>query len=175
MHLPAIIDVEASGFGPTSYPIEVGLVLPGGRTYCALIRPEPGWGHWDAQAERVHRVSRHTLLSHGLPAQQVAREVNEYLWGLTVYCDSWYHDFNWLSRLFDAADSAPAFRLEDLRLLLNQEQADAWHATKSQVEREMGLERHRASNDARVLQATLQGVRHPHAAMLADQARQLVG
>lgn len=159
MQAPPIIDVEASGFGATSYPIEVGLVLPNGQSYCALIRPAPDWKHWDASAEAVHQVTRDALLSHGHSPVQVAWEVNQRLRGLTVYCDSWYHDFNWLSRLFDAADAAPAFRLEDLRTLLNQDEAERWHATKNEVLAELNLTRHRASNDARVLQLTLQRIK----------------
>ncbi len=40
--LPTVIDVEASGFGAGSYPIEVGVAFPDGRSWCCLIRPEPG-------------------------------------------------------------------------------------------------------------------------------------
>jgi len=155
MHVPPIIDVEASGFGSASYPIEVGIALPDGQAFCSLIRPAEGWQHWDVSAEAIHKVSRDILLQYGRPVVEVAWEINERLRGTTVYCDSWYHDFTWLSRLFDAADSAPAFRLEDLRTLLKQEEADAWHVTKTLVQQEMKLDRHRASNDARVLQATL--------------------
>lgn len=155
MEIPAVIDVEASGFGSASYPIEVGLVLPAGDAYCTLIRPEPDWTWWDPGAEQVHGVSRATLADHGRPAAEVAREVNRRLAGLTVYCDSWYHDFIWLSRLFDAADQTPAFRLEDLRTLLGARELEAWHGTKTRLQAEMGLARHRASNDARLLQATL--------------------
>lgn len=155
METPAFIDLEASGFGSTSYPIEVGLVLADGRSYSSLILPQAEWKHWDASAETVHGIKRGWLLQHGRPALEVAQEINRQLRGLTVYCDSWYHDFNWLSRLFDAAGMAPSFRLEDLRILLNQEEADSWQATKVLVQREMRLDRHRASNDARVLQATL--------------------
>ncbi|WP_459948686.1 3'-5' exonuclease family protein [Denitratisoma sp. agr-D3] len=155
MQAPAFIDVEASGFGSASYPIEVGLVLPNGHSYASLILPQADWTHWDASAEAVHGIKRGWLQQHGRGAEEVAAELNRQLRGMTVYCDSWYHDFNWLSRLFDAAGSAPAFRLEDLRILLNQEESDAWQTTKTQVQREMRLDRHRASNDARVLQATL--------------------
>lgn len=155
---PAIVDVEASGFGHDSYPIEVGLVLPYGDSYCTLIRPEPDWLHWDEDAERVHGVSRAALSTSGRSAREVARAVNERLRGMIVYCDSWYHDFNWLSRLFDAAEMSPSFRLEDIRTLLNDDQMAVWHATKSDIIAELRLERHRASNDARVLQATLMRV-----------------
>ena len=155
---PAIIDVEASGFGATSYPIEVGLVLPYGDSYCSLVRPEADWKHWDEDAERIHGVSRAALHNAGRSAREVATEVNRHLRGMIVYCDSWYHDYNWLSRLYDAAETSPSFRLEDIRTLLNQEQADSWHGVKSAILDELGLERHRASNDARVLQATLMRV-----------------
>ena len=156
---PPIIDIEASGFGAASYPIEVGLVLPAGNTFCSLITPAPDWRHWDSSAEQVHGVSRDLLQQHGKPAFDVAREVNGLLRGMTVYCDSWYHDFTWLSRLFDAGDSAQAFQLEDIRSLLTQEQADNWQVTKDKIIEELKISRHRASNDARVLQATLQRVR----------------
>ena len=43
-------------------------------------------------------------------------------------------------------------------MLLSQAQADRWQATKSAIIDELKLERHRASNDARVLQATLMRV-----------------
>jgi hypothetical protein len=36
-----VIDVEASGFGRGSYPIEVGFVLPDGEAVCTLVRPRP--------------------------------------------------------------------------------------------------------------------------------------
>jgi|APMI01.1.fsa_nt_gi hypothetical protein len=156
---PPIIDVEASGFGSTSYPIEVGFVLPDGASYCALIQPAAGWSHWDESAERVHLVSRETLQEHGQPADEVAQHLNNCLQGRTVYCDAWYHDFTWLSRLFHAAGSHQAFQLEDIRTLLNEAQAEHWHLTKLQIQAELGLPRHRASNDAKILQATLARVR----------------
>ena len=40
---PAVLDVEASGFGRSSYPIEIGVVFPDGHAYCTLIRPESHW------------------------------------------------------------------------------------------------------------------------------------
>ena len=37
---PNIIDIEASGFAVQGYPIEIGIALASGGTYCTLIRPE---------------------------------------------------------------------------------------------------------------------------------------
>jgi hypothetical protein len=157
---PPIIDIEASGFGAASYPIEVGLVLPDGQTFCSLIVSAPDWRHWDDSAEQVHGVSRDVRRQHGKPAYDVAREVNGLLCGMTVHCDSWYHDFTWLSRLFDAGESTQAFRLEDIRSLLSQEEAGRWQETKDEVIAELGIDCHRASNDAKVLQATLVRVKN---------------
>ncbi len=69
--LPVFLDIEASGFGAGSYPIEVGCVLPDGRTLCCLVRPPERWRHWDAGAESVHRITRDLLMRHGLPVEEV--------------------------------------------------------------------------------------------------------
>lgn len=155
MPLPSFIDIEASGFGASSYPIEVGCVLPDGASYCSLITPLPHWQHWDDKAELIHGIQRPLLFQHGRSANEVAASLNACLRGLTVYTDSWYHDYTWLSRLFDAADASPYFTLQDLRTLLQQDEADQWEAAKAAVIAELQLTRHRASNDARVLQCTL--------------------
>ena len=93
-HAPAVLDVEASGFGRNSYPIEVGFVLPNGHSFCCLIYPEPEWTHWDPQAETVHHISRTLLLKRGLPAIEVARLLNAQLIGQTVYSDGWANDYS---------------------------------------------------------------------------------
>ena len=150
--LPWVIDVEASGFGAGSYPIEVGFVSPTGVAVCTLILPEPSWTHWEPSAERVHGVSRDTLRSHGKPATAVAALLNQHLAGLPVYCDAWAHDYAWLARLFDAADAVPRFRLRDLRELLSEAQLARFDVARQRVEVSSGLCRHRASADARLLQ-----------------------
>jgi hypothetical protein len=152
---PTILDVEASGFGRSSYPIEVGFVLPDGQAYCTLIRPESHWTHWDTQAEATHHISRSLILERGLPVPEVAHQINSQLAGQTVYSDGWANDYSWLGALFDAADMTPSFKLENLRSLLDEQQADRWHTVKAQVSSENGIQRHRASADARLLQLTL--------------------
>lgn len=153
--LVCVIDIEASGFGRRSYPIEVGYVLPDGRSRCTLIRPPEHWTHWDQDAERVHHISRETLLRHGRTTGEVARMLNEDLQGLTVYCDGWGHDYPWLAALFDDAGMAPGFRLESVRALLQEELLAQLPALQSQALQEMGADRHRASTDARALQLAL--------------------
>lgn len=157
--LPPILDVEASGFGRNSYPIEVGYVLPDGTSYCSLIKPPPHWTHWDPAAESVHHIGRELLMQHGRDVREVARTLNEGLRGRTVFSDGWAHDYPWLAALYEEAGLVPSFRLESLRGLLSEEQASQWAATRQAVMREQQVQRHRASADARLLQTTLQRLR----------------
>jgi len=156
---PCIIDVEASGFGAGSYPIEVGFVLPTGRAVCTLIRPEPDWTHWDEAAERLHGITRQAAMQHGLPAAKVAELLNRELAGRTVYSDAWSHDYSWLGRLFDAADRPQGFKLEHLRQLLDERQLDRLDEAKREARSALQVQRHRASSDARVLQWAVLRVR----------------
>lgn len=150
--LPVFLDIEASGFGAGSYPIEVGCALSDGRTVCCLVRPAGTWLHWDARAESVHHISREVLERHGLPVQEVVGRLDEALRGSEVYSDAWGNDYAWLSRLYDEVDRVPRFRLRSLRELLSEDEAARWHSVKEAVAGELRSTRHRASSDARVLQ-----------------------
>lgn len=152
---PTILDLEASGFGRGSYPIEIGFVESCGVPFCCLIEPAPDWQHWDPQAEALHGITRDVLQQHGRPRAWVAEQLNTRLCGQTVYSDSWGHDYTWLSKLFDSVDLQPRFRLEDLRRLLSEDEAQRWAGVRQQVREELHLHRHRASADAKVLQLTL--------------------
>lgn len=151
---PIILDIEASGFGKNSYPIEIGFVSEQAETWCALIKPETDWLHWDDSAEQVHQISRATLHQHGKTAACVAQELNDRLHNAVVYTDGWIHDFIWMARLFDAADMVPHFKLEDLRHVLTHQQEVDWESTKREVLKEIKVDRHRASIDAKVIQMT---------------------
>ena len=149
---PIIIDVEASGFGPGSYPIEVGLALEDGGTRCFLIQPAPDWTHWDPDAQSAHGIQRELLTAHGRPVAEVAEELNTLLHFKTVYSDAWGHDQSWLALLFDSADVPQRFRVDSLRCLLEEFHLPHWKNEKTEAQRELGLVRHRASSDALLLQ-----------------------
>ena len=153
--VPAILDIEASGFGAGSYPIEIGFVLPDGAGFCTLIRPLPEWTHWDPAAERVHGITRLAAQCHGRAAPKVAQLLNEQLHGMTVYCDAWAHDYAWLHILFAATGEQPSFRLEHVISLIPQDEIERWPLAKQAAAEQLHLRRHRASNDARVLQRAL--------------------
>ena len=151
---PFIIDVEASGFGSKSYPIEIGVALDDGRKFCTLIFPAPDWTHWDDEAEKVHHISRDVLESHGKPIQEVADKLNELLAGMTLYSDGWVVDKPWLTTLFHAARRPMKFTVSPLEMILSEEQMLTWHEVKERVVNNTKLSRHRASNDAWIIQET---------------------
>lgn len=151
---PLIIDIEASGFGRGSYPIEIGFALPNGDTHCAIIHPDDDWVSWDKEAEKLHGITREALEEHGRPIIEVARLLNEHLDGRLVYSDAWGNDSSWLALLFESAGLMQRFRMESLRSLMTEEQLLYWHDTKEKVTAECGFRRHRASHDALILQQT---------------------
>ncbi|MFP4420828.1 MAG: hypothetical protein ACLFRG_09835 [Desulfococcaceae bacterium] len=151
---PFIIDVEASGFGGASYPIEIGVALNDGKKFCTLILPAPDWTHWDKNAEKVHRVARDILETYGKPIGVVTERLNELLNGTTLYTDGWVVDKPWLTTLFHVARKPMKFSVSPLEMILSERQMEIWHATKDKVVAEMNLVRHRASYDAWIIQQT---------------------
>lgn len=151
---PNIIDIEASGFGGTSYPIEVGVALDDGTKYCSLILPAPGWAHWDSDAEKVHGIPRDLLKTRGRPVQEVGATLNALLDGRTLYTDGWVVDKPWLTTLFHEARLPMSFSVSPLELILTEQQMDRWHATKAQILAGETEHRHRASFDAWIVQQT---------------------
>ncbi|MEC7545861.1 MAG: hypothetical protein VYB48_02900 [Pseudomonadota bacterium] len=151
---PYIMDIEASGFGPDSYPIEIGVALADGARFCSLIVPAADWTHWDDSAQGVHNISRDMLKRHGSHVHQVASELNEMLAGKTVYSDGWVVDKPWLLRLFQAAGVNMSFQLSPIEMIMTEPQILLWDDTKARLTEEANLQRHRASNDAWLIQET---------------------
>ena len=153
---PLIIDVEASGFGALSYPIEIGIAMESDQKYCTLILPAPDWTHWNEAAEKVHRIPRDILETYGKPMAEVTEQLNDLLRGKTLYSDGWVIDKPWLTTLFHAAGASMDFYVSPLEIILSEPQMNSWHRTKEEVIEEMELARHRASHDALIIQKTYQ-------------------
>ncbi|MET0105317.1 MAG: hypothetical protein ABW072_09240 [Sedimenticola sp.] len=153
--LPTIIDIEASGFGRGSYPIEIGVALSDGSTHCFIICPDERWTHWDESAEAIHGIPRNTLCELGSSPVQVATELNRLLKGSTVYSDAWNYDLSWLGKLYEVSELPQLYRLETTRKLISEKQSEIWHETKARVVDDLKLKRHRASTDALIIQETL--------------------
>lgn len=154
---PVFIDFEASSLDLiASYPIEVGVCMPNGDVKSWLIKPHVLWTDWSEKAARIHGISKEELLNDGTEISTVIDELNQLLDGQTVYCDAWTFDSFWLHRLYKAGRSKPTFQLESISALLSEEQVEHWQEMHDKVIEEQGLVRHRAANDAIILQKTWQ-------------------
>lgn len=168
-NIPNIVDIEASGFGRGSYPIEVGIALADGSRHSFLIRPEEGWHHWDENAAKLHCISKEQLATKGLSAILVARKLNSLLQGQVIYSDAWGFDSCWIGKLFDHVNLMQTFRIDALSRLLSVSEMDQWYTEKERVIRSLGLLPHRALNDACILQETFMQIKQtmrfqPHVA-----------
>lgn len=109
------IDLEASGLGAKSWPIEVGWAFPSSSALAMLIYPYKDWPieEWDPAAERLHGVTYKRLQKKGHPIIEVCNTLNKVFTGKKVYSDAPDWDGFWLYRLFSAAGIRQEFSLYD--------------------------------------------------------------
>ena len=151
-----VIDIEASGLGSNSYPIEIGIVLSNGKTYESLIQPATEWTHWDCEAENLHGISRQQLLLQGKQAKLVCLELNNLCYGKRLYSDCWVYDFAWLNKLFGQAGIAMTFSCSPIESILSEEQLKSWPSFKRDYIQHSGIAPHRALNDAVIISEILE-------------------
>ena len=151
---PIIIDIEASGFGSDSYPIEIGVALSATERFCRLIKPQPDWLHWSEEAQGLHGISRSVLVDKGVSVNQVCLELNQLLGAQTVYSDGWVVDSPWLNRMYESAGISMSFKISPLEVILNETQMDLWHPAKDRLFASLHESRHRASSDATLILLT---------------------
>ncbi|MGB0466574.1 MAG: hypothetical protein ACPGF7_03455 [Pontibacterium sp.] len=120
------IDIEASGLGAESYPIEIAWrCVASGDSDDFYINPESeaaGWDYWDEFAEELHGIERETLLKDGVGIFQACMRLNTALKGKTIVSDAFEFDAFWMRRLFQQADITPLFSMAGLEYLLTSEQ-----------------------------------------------------
>ena len=111
----AFIDLEASGLGAESWPIEVGWCFETGAPETHLIEPAPDWSReaWDKSAEALHGISMASLSKTGASASAVCTRLNRALKDSVVYSDAPDWDGFWLYRLFAAAGVKQEFSLSN--------------------------------------------------------------
>jgi len=111
----AFLDLEASGLGAASWPIEVGWCFEGGEPETMLIRPAEDWplDAWDESAEALHGLAFDALKASGSSVGEVCERLNLALDGAAVYSDAPDWDGFWLYRLFAAARIRRRFSLSD--------------------------------------------------------------
>ncbi|MEM6648748.1 MAG: hypothetical protein AAF603_00695 [Pseudomonadota bacterium] len=155
--LIAFVDVEASGLGPSSWPIEVGWVFETGDPCSILIRPADNWSmtHWEKSAEALHQIPPTSLLTQGKSPIETALVLNAALGEAKVYSDAPDYDSFWLFRLYDAAGIKPNFILHDLGELLH----PLWNRPPKDLvdlASKKAPHVHRAADDVRHLQTMYQ-------------------
>ena len=119
------IDVEASGLGEFTYPIEIGITSwpsPEAEisTWSTLISPPPAWRQhriWSREGQAIHGITRDQLEVGSTPLEALAK-ANELIGPHLAFCDGGEHDLRWLLHLAQAAAIRPSFRLGDWRSLV---------------------------------------------------------
>ncbi len=100
------VDLEASGLGPDSWPIELGVAWIDEedeiRSESRLIRPEASWtSHgWSTESAAVHGIGRAELAT-APSAATVARWFLRLAGGNRLVSDAPEIDERWLSRILD--------------------------------------------------------------------------
>ncbi|ELP6119266.1 TPA: hypothetical protein I7730_01420 [Vibrio vulnificus] len=112
-----IIDIEASGLGVNSFPIEIAWKDPNTNEYESfLIDPTSVdyWDDWDHNAACVHGISFEELALNGIHPIEAAQRLNSQLCGSIAYSDGFGTDTMWLSVLYEAVGIEPTFELRCL-------------------------------------------------------------
>lgn len=141
---PFFVDVEASGLGPSGFPVEVGWASPEWhmdgtcsiRLRSVLVKPTAEWlagpGAWDPNAEWMHGLSREDLLRDGLEPATLCDLLDTEFSGRRVHTDTGGGGMDdlWIALLYEAAGREPA------GWAVERETAEEAHATHLA---EMGL------------------------------------
>ncbi len=149
----AFIDLEASGLGPKSWPIEVGWGFHSWPARSMLIKPATGWSleAWEKSAEELHKLSPDQLIKDGKPPLEVALVLNAAFANADVYSDAPSFDGFWLYRLYEAAGVRANFKLLNLAGLINNVAKSSPEELISRAS-EKEPHTHRAEQDVRHMQ-----------------------
>ncbi|MCW2239496.1 hypothetical protein [Azospirillum canadense] len=152
----AFLDIEASGFGPGSYPVEVGWTFANGTGEAWLICPPDEWtaAGWDAAAEALHGLSHAWLEHEGWSAAYVADRAAAQLADVLLYTDAAVIDSQWLARLLEWASPPASLNVRPFTDLLRLVGADATAVQAAiTAASQMAPRQHRALADSRHLWA----------------------
>jgi len=115
------LDFEASGLGPTSWPIEVGISrlqidekTVSVKTWSSLVQPEQSWEMraWSDQSAQIHGITLECLFD-APPARSVAATVLRELNHCTVLSDAPKHETQWLDQLLSVNGHAGMIPVDD--------------------------------------------------------------
>lgn len=153
-----LIDIEASGLGPESYPLEIAYSPEEGQYESFLINPDTAedWQSWDPMAEAMHGMTRAYVVAQGQDVMRVARKLNEALGTATWYTDGYDEDLGWITQLYEAVVFEPTFRLASLQGLL-QTGGEALAARYDELAM-LAEPAHRATDDLKAIRALVRQV-----------------
>lgn len=149
----AFIDLEASGLGSKSWPVEVAWGFVDGPPRSLLIRPDAAWPDeaWDKGAEALHGLTRVALRREGSDVREVCRTLNRALGRAEVYSDAPDWDAFWLIRLFSAGGVRQEFSILDYARLIGELAGTRTGELQERAGR-LAPRRHRAAADVAHLQ-----------------------
>ena len=161
------VDLEASGLGADSWPIEIGIAWIDKddkvRSDSRLIRPEPFWAPegWSAESAAVHGILREEL-DAAPTADEVARWFLRMTSGRHLLSDAPEFDAFWLGRVVDLdAEGVRLLDYDNAAWTTFIDVPGALHKVFGHRARQKTL--HRAEADARDLAAAWRaGLRHVH-------------
>lgn len=142
-----ILDCEASGLHPDSYPIEIAWFdMESGEEDSFLIKPASFWTYWDPNAEDIHHIDQAKLLTEGVNVFIATMRLRKSLAGKNVYSDASGYDQFWLEVLFDACDEDIPFPVKSVYDLVSQDQYG--HLSEQLM---MAQRPHRALDDCKII------------------------
>lgn len=117
-----VLDIEASGLGENSFPIEIAWQGPIVKPQSFLIRPDPNWDleSWDERAEQLHGIPLRQVLAEGVATRTIVEQLCRDCAGRTILSDGLAFDQVRLNQLCAAARWQGSIRLTDLFLWLGQ-------------------------------------------------------
>lgn len=99
-----IVDVEASGLQPESYPIEIAWYdYETGEFDSFLVKPANYWTYWDPAAEAIHGIKQETLMADGISVFEASERLLKGLKGRKIYSDAVHFDAMWIDALLEAS------------------------------------------------------------------------
>ncbi|MFK4132110.1 hypothetical protein ACI2KR_07405 [Pseudomonas luteola] len=156
------LDIESSGLGDESYPIQFGVTYldkAQGKlvTIKEDIKPAEGWDYWDSEAEEfIHFISRERL-EGGKSCRDACLILNKHLGDNEVIVDSVADDEFWLNKLFEEAGIQRTFYITNIEKYLLREfgvKSDIYEQKRERYEFS-----HDAGEDALIIYLIIQDVK----------------
>ena len=135
------IDFEASGLGPLSWPIEIGLswIEDGAaRSWSSLIRPEEHWSMdaWSPASEKVHGIARADL-DTAPSAREIVAETVRLTEGRLACSDAPLFDERWCARLFFGSPGVDTIQIAQVNTIIpalcDDGQLDRYHEKLARI------------------------------------------